>query len=107
LEHVAGSIAFGLIGAMLGIILGKIEFLEAWRGNLAAQALIIIGFTYCVWGLHRALKNHPHKHAHQDGTITPWVLFTIFVLGLVERFSHALAGATVCASGLAIQFLGL
>ena len=28
-------------------------------------------------------------------------------LGRVERYAHALAGATVCASGLAIQFLGL
>jgi sulfite exporter TauE/SafE len=158
--HVLGSIAFGLIGAALGIAIGKIEVLEAWRGNLAAQALIIFGFTYCVWGLHRALKNRPHRHPHQDGAITPWILFTIFVLGPcepliplimypaaehsmagmllvsgvfaastlltmlgivwvsawgfqfiklgpMERFSHALAGATVCISGLAIQFLGL
>jgi len=28
-------------------------------------------------------------------------------LGKFERFSHALAGATICLSGLAIQFLGL
>ena len=160
LGHVFSSIAFGLIGAGLGIALGKIELLEAWRGNLAAQALIIFGFTYCVWGLHRAYKNHPHNHSHNTKSITPWVLFTIFVLGpcepliplimypaaehsvsgmllvsgifavttlttmlsvvwisawgirfvklsSMERYSHALAGATVCASGLAIQFLGL
>jgi len=182
--HVVGSIALGLIGAMLGVALGKLELFEAWRGNIAAQLLIIFGFTYCIWGIHRAIKNKPHTHAHvHEGdvvhthkhshvndhahphqaevkTATPWVLFTIFVLGpcepliplimypaaehstagmllvagifafatigtmmavvlvasfgirfiklgSVERYSHALAGAAVCLSGLAIQFLGL
>ena len=182
--HVAGSLLLGIFGALLGVTLVKLEWLEAWRGNLAAQALIIFGFTYCVWGLHRAIRNkpHTHTHAHDDDvmhahthshvhehahphkvnarTITPWVLFTIFVLGpcepliplimypaakhsvgdmllvagvfavttigtmlavvlvsawgirfvklgSAERFSHALAGATVCLSGLAIQVLGL
>ena len=182
--HVGGSVLLGLAGAMLGIAVGRLEFFEAWRGNLAAQALIVFGFTYCVWGIHRAIRNKPHSHTHmhennvvhahshthmhehahphlQDGkTLTPWVLFTIFVLGPcepliplimypaaehsmwgmmlvasvfsiatigtmmtvvlvsiwgirfvkiapLERFSHALAGAAVCLSGLAIQFLGL
>jgi sulfite exporter TauE/SafE len=182
--HVVGSIALGLIGAALGVALGKLEWFEAWRGNIAAQLLIIFGFTYFIWGIHRAIKNKPHSHAHvhKDGEIhthkhshveghahphglkarnvTPWVLFTIFVLGpcepliplimypaaehsvggmllvagifalttigtmmavvlvstwgirfvklgTFERYTHALAGATVCLSGLAIQFLGL
>lgn len=182
--HVVGSVVLGLIGVAFGLALGKIEAFEAFRGNLAAQALIIFGFTYCIWGIHRALRNkphthvhihsgmveHTHEHVHKHGhahphhldsrTITPWVLFTIFVLGPceplipiimypaaehslngvlvvagvfalstigtmlsvvliaswgisyiklgpVERFSHALAGATICFSGLAIQFLGL
>jgi len=182
--HVAGSVALGVLGATLGMALGKLELFEAWRGNLAAQALIVFGFTYCVWGVHRAIKHKPHTHAHiHEGKVvhthqhshthghahphgadkkalTPWILFTIFVLGPcepliplimypaakhslagmvlvaavfalatlgtmmtvvlvsswgirfvklgpVERFSHALAGATICFSGLAIQFLGL
>ena len=160
--HVMGSIALGLLGSVLGLALGKLELFEAWRGNLAAQALIIFGFTYCAWGIHRALKNksHSHRHGLKTGTITPWVLFAIFVLGpcepliplimypaaehsvsgmlmvsiifafttlatmlsvvwistwgiraiplgKIERFSHAFAGATVCASGLLIQFAGL
>ncbi len=184
LGHVFGSVALGLAGAALGIALGKLEWFEAQRGNLAAQLLIIFGFTYCIWGIHRAVKNKPHAHAHihNDGTLhthqhghadehahphertarslTPWVLFTIFVLGpceplipliiypaakhhfagmlfvagifalatvgtmlsvvlvsswgikfvplgSLERFTHALAGAAVGVSGLAIQFLGL
>jgi sulfite exporter TauE/SafE len=157
--HVLGSIALGLIGATLGVALGKLQFFEAWRGNLAAQALTILGFTYCVWGIHRAIKNKPHSHPPTNN-LTPWVLFAIFVLGpcealiplimypaaehsisgmllvagifavstigtmlsvvfvavwstgfvklhAAERFSHAFAGAAICFSGLAIQFLGL
>lgn len=182
--HVGGSVVLGVLGASLGIALGRLEVFETWRGNLAAQALIIFGFTYCVWGIHRAIRNRPHVHAHVHGddvvhthqhthirnhahpheaqarSVTPWVLFTIFVLGPceplipllmypaaehslsgmllvagvfslttigtmmtvvlvstwgirfvkiapIERYSHALAGAAVCLSGMAIQFLGL
>ena len=182
--HVMGSIALGLVGAALSVAVSKIEVLEAWRGNLAAQMLIIFGFTYFIWGVHRAIKNKPHTHAHlhdddvvhthqhahhhehahpheaKKRSITPWILFTIFVFGpcepliplimypaaehsvggmllvagvfavatigtmlavvgvsawgirfvnfgVIERYSHALAGAAVCLSGMAIQFLGL
>jgi len=123
--HVAGSVALGLLGATLGMALGKLELFEAWRGNLAAQALIIFGFTYCVWGVHRAIKHKPHTHAHihEDNVVhthphshthghahphgadkkalTPWVLFTLFVLGPCEPLiplimypaaEHSLAG---------------
>ncbi|MCK4564025.1 MAG: sulfite exporter TauE/SafE family protein [Verrucomicrobia bacterium] len=164
LGHVLSSVVLGLIGVAFGLALGKLEAFEAFRGNLAAQALIIFGFTYYVWGMHRAIKNKSHNHAHPQNSnqrnLTPWVLFTIFVLGPcepliplvmypaaehsiavtlvvagifalatigtmmtvvlvsvwgvsfvkigpVERFSHALAGATICLSGMAIQFLGL
>lgn len=184
LGHVLSSVVLGLIGVAFGLALGKLEAFEAFRGNLAAQALIIFGFTYCIWGIHRAVRNKPHshthvhagdiihshphthvhEHAHPHGadskTLTPWILFTIFVfgpcepliplimypaaehsltgmvlvaaifsiatigtmlgvvlfslwgtsflkLGVAERFSHALAGGAICASGLAIQFLGL
>ncbi len=161
LGHVIGSVGLGLAGVALGTALGKLELFEAWRGNLAAQMLVIFGFTYCVWGIHRALKNKPHTHEHSTArTLTPWVLFIVFVLGPcepliplimypaaehslagmvlvatvfalatlgtmlavvmisiwgfsfiqlgpIERFNHALAGATVGLSGLAILFLGL
>jgi len=183
--HILSSVVLGFIGVAFGIAVMKLEALEAFRGNLAAWALIAFGFTYFIWGLHRAYKYkphihthahddehaHTHKHAHstehahihnvKSGTnITPWVLFTIFVLGpceplipilmypaakshilgvaLVasifgvvtimtmlgivialslgfslipmarfERYSHALAGAAIFLSGLAVQFLGL
>ena len=182
--HIMSSVFLGLVGIAFGIALMKLEALESFRGNLAAWALIGFGFAYFIWGIRRAARYKPHlhthfhedkachshkhmhtgrhTHAHDRGkaSITPWILFTIFVLGpceplipilmypaakqslvgLVgvivtfgivtiitmlgivavlslgirfvplgrfERYSHALAGATICLSGMAIQFLGL
>ena len=185
LGHVMGSVVLGLIGVALGIVVGKLEVIEGVRGDLAAWALIAFGLVYFVWGVRRAIRNRPHTHAHVHGegpahehehahaadhahthevpekkSITPWVLFTIFVLGpceplipilmypaakesvlgmvlvagvfsvatigtmltivvastlgfnlvpmkRIERYTHALAGGTILACGLAIQFLGL
>lgn len=183
--HILGSVVLGVIGVVFGVVLMKLEAFESFRGNLAAWALIGFGFAYFIWGLRKAVKNkphthihfhddesiHSHEHAHVEGhahvhlkegkkNITPWVLFTIFVLGpceplipilmypaananisglmLVtgvfgvttiatmlavvltsswgfsfvplgkfERYAHAMAGGTICISGLAIRFLGL
>jgi nickel/cobalt exporter len=185
LGHVLSSVVLGFIGLALGIAVSKLEAAESWRGNAAAWLFIGFGFAYFIWGLHRAIKNKPHLHvhAHADGavhehlhqhecehvhvherkekaSITPWVLFTIFVfgpcepliplvmypaakhnllgvilvasafsvatiatmltiialstwglkfvrLGKLERYAHALAGAAIFLSGLAVQFLGL
>lgn len=105
LGHVGSSIVLGIIGVVFGIGLTEIEFFEGFRGNLAAWAFILFGFLYMLWGLYRAIKNkaHKHPHVHEDGTIhmhkhthaqehdhthkkkiTPWILFTIFVLGPCE-----------------------
>lgn len=183
--HVLGSVVLGLLGVALGVALARLELIESVRGELAAWFLIAFGLVYFVWGMRRAIRNKPHKHAHvhEDGTdhehehvhatehihvhtrkndknLTPWVLFTIFVLGpceplipilmfpaakenifgllmvtavfgvvtivtmlvvvliasygvsiiptsKLERYVHAIAGATIGLSGMAIQFLGL
>jgi len=183
--HVGGAAALGLIGVACGIGLQKIARIESFRGNLAAWALIAFGAVYAAWGLRRASRAHvhAHPHAHENGqvhdhthahdqahahvhdepgqvSLTPWVLFTVFVLGPcepmiplvmypattsnwagvafvvvvfgavtiatmtgvvllslfgvrqvrlgpVERFSHALAGATILTTGCAILLLGL
>jgi nickel/cobalt exporter len=183
--HVIGSIVLGLVGITLGIAVAKLEILESFRGDFAAWFLIAFGLVYFVWGVRKAIKNKPHlhKHAHNGGVqhlhthvhtnnhshvhekqkskdMTPWVLFTIFVLGpceplipllmypaaqsslsgilivagvfslvtivtmlgvvlisiygisfvpvqRLERYMHAIAGATICLSGMAIQLLGL
>jgi len=185
LGHVLSSVILGAIGIAFGVAVGKLELIESFRGNIAAWALIAFGFVYFIWGLRRALKNrshihshihvekdeHTHEHDHQNNhahvhqqkgetSITPWVLFTIFVLGpceplipllmypaaksslfgvlsvagifsvitistmlvvvmlastglkfipigRMERYTHAMAGAAIFLSGMAIQFLGL
>lgn len=184
--HVLSSIVLGLLGVYLGAEVLKLEMLEAYRGTIAAWLLIGFGFAYFVWGLHKAIKNKKHSHIHLHGNglvhehqhshtsehahvhdqkssskdITPWILFTIFILGpcealipilmypaakssisgmfvvvgvfslttvatmlsivvlstwgigmarlgKLERYTHAIAGGTICFSGLAIMFLGL
>jgi nickel/cobalt exporter len=109
LGHVMGSIILGFVGIFLGTVVFKLESLESIRGDLAGWLLIAFGFTYFLWGIRRALrgKSHDHKHIHVDGeshshshshvtthshvhagaqsdVLTPWVLFTIFVLGPCE-----------------------
>lgn len=182
--HIGSSVVLGLVGVALGLAVKKLEIVESVRGNIAAWLLIALGLVYFVWGLRRAYqkKSHSHSHIHVDAehehphnhhlehahvhddksspSITPWVLFTIFIFGPCEplipilmypaakhnllgvvvvtvvfgavtigmmlgvvmlsvagvnfahlnrlqRFSHAIAGATICLCGLAIQFLGL
>ena len=181
--HVGSSVVLGMAGVALGISIGKLESIESYRGDIAGWALIAFGLVYFVWGLRRAIRNHPHTHlhlpgikqsephTHEDGTthvhptaektsMTPWVLFTVFVLGpceplipilmypaarhstsgvvmvtaifgivtittmvtvvmvgsmstqllpvrKMERFTHAIAGATITCCGVAVHFLGL
>jgi sulfite exporter TauE/SafE len=185
LGHIGSSVVLGLIGVTLGLAVNRLEIMESVRGNVAAWLLIAFGLAYFVWGLRRAYqkKSHVHSHAHatkvahehlhnhhrehahvhddkSSPSITPWVLFVIFIFGPCEplipvlmypaaknslfglvvvtcvfgivtigtmlgvvllsragvsfipltrlqRFSHAIAGATICLCGLAIQFLGL
>lgn len=182
--HVLSSILIGFAGIALGITVAKLESLESMRGGLAGWALITFGLVYFIWGVRSAVRSRPHSHMHihadgivhrhdhmhqgkhihphreAGGSLTPWILFTIFVfgpceplipllmypaamnsidgvlvvslifgsvtvltmsaivlvssfgvsflrLGKLERYSHSMAGATICLSGLAIKFLGL
>lgn len=107
--HVLSSVVLGFAGVAFGIALNKLVHIESVRGNLAAWALIAFGLVYMVWGIRRAFRNRPHRHlhVHPDGSyhthqhthhdehlhvhieekkpkLTPWVLFTIFVLGPCE-----------------------
>ncbi len=107
--HVLSSVVIGIVGISLGIALHKLEYIESSRGEIAAWLLIAFGLTYFAWGLKKALRNKPHTHVHvhDDGkvhshphshtdshihvhqtegekSITPWVLFTIFVFGPCE-----------------------
>ena len=183
--HIASSVVLGMAGVLLGVVVSKLEFVESFRGNIAAWLLIGFGLVYMVWGLRRAYHRHAHAHRHFQirqaehshnhshlgdhahvheseaaASVTPWALFVIFVFGpcevlipvlmypaaengwlgvllvacvfgmatigtmlgvvllsragvsflplaRIERFTHAIAGATICLCGVAIQFLGL
>ncbi len=183
--HVGSSVVLGLLGVAGGLELQKLMHVESFRGGLATWLLIAFGAVYLVWGLRRAYRSqvHSHGHVHEDGSyhvhphahdrahahvhdeaarvsLTPWILFTIFVLGpcepmiplimypaaggdwlgvvlvalvfsaitiatmlavvllslygvrlvplgRLERYSHALAGATILLTGCAIQVFGL
>jgi nickel/cobalt exporter len=106
--HVLSSVILGFIGIGLGVALFKLEAVESLRGDVAAWFLIAFGFTYFIWGVHRAIRNKPHQHVHlhggskehthphrhfgehthvhdsTSGNMTPWILFIIFVFGPCE-----------------------
>jgi hypothetical protein len=107
--HVAGSVALGLVGIAFGLSLSRLEALESSRGSIAAWGLIAFGLLYTAWGLRRAARGHKHTHVHahgngtlhlhehnhssdhlhphpkgSGGSLTPWVLFVIFLLGPCE-----------------------
>lgn len=103
--HVGSSVLLGGIGVIFGIALSRLTFFEGFRGDLAAWAFVAFGLGYMAWGIRRAVlnKSHRHGHAHKNGmvhthehehggehdhthkkSITPWILFTIFVLGPCE-----------------------
>lgn len=106
LGHVAGSVILGLIGITVGIAISKIKIFEAYRGSLAAWGFIVFGFIYLLWGIRKPIRNKPHSHIHSHlngkehvhehshtaehshvhgkKNLTPWILFTIFVLGPCE-----------------------
>lgn len=185
LGHVLSSVVLGAVGIAAGLAVSRMEGIEGVRGDLAAWALIAVGFVYAAWGLKQAFRDRPHAHAHAHAggvehehvhnhhqahthahlgkdaaDVTPWVLFTVFVLGpceplipllmvpaaqqsmfgvivvtaifsaatiltmlgtvslglagvdrlpmaQLERFSHAIAGATIGLCGVGIVFLGL
>ena len=106
--HVLSSIILGFIGIALGIAVFKLEAVEQSRGELAAWLLLAFGFAYFIWGIHRAIRNRPHEHPHmhedgkadshththvadhthihisKSGSLTPWVLFIVFIFGPCE-----------------------
>jgi nickel/cobalt transporter (NicO) family protein len=107
LGHVLSSVVLGFVGIAFIALMGKIEWLEGARGSLAAWMVIAFGLVYMVWGVRQAIRNkththghhhvdgeeHLHEHAHVGGhthvhdkkkSITPWVLFIIFIFGPCE-----------------------
>jgi len=109
LGHVGSSIVLGLVGIAFGVALKKLELFESLRGGIVSWLFAAFGLVYLVWAIRQIIRNRPHthKHYHRDGdehqhehthhkdhlhvheekgkaNITPWVLFTIFILGPCE-----------------------
>lgn len=106
--HVGSSVLLGTIGIVSGYSISKLELFESSRGNIAGYLLTALGLIYFIWGIRRSFKKraHDHFHIHPDGSshhhthshfkehahihssgnrsITPWVLFLIFVFGPCE-----------------------
>lgn len=137
LGHVLSSIILGFVGVALGMALFKLEAIEAFRGEIAAWLLIAFGFTYFVWGIHRAIrrKPHAHLHVHEEGEfhehqhshasdhahphdnlktgrqLTPWILFTIFIFGpcepLIPLIMYPAAQQNILSVALVAVIFGL
>lgn len=132
LGHVVSSLLLGALGIAFGFSLGRIERVEAFGGGLAAWGLIAFGLVYLAWGLRQAWRNKPHTHEHAHGhglahshehthgrehmhvhdpapgrSMTPWILFVLFVFGPCEAliptlmypaFESSAAGVILVAS---------
>ncbi len=133
--HILSSIILGFIGIFLGVAVFKLEAIESSRGEWAAWLLIIFGFTYFIWGLHRAIRWRPHAHPHphlegdshshshshvsehshvhhrQEVSLTPWVLFIIFVFGpcepLIPLIIYPAARHNIIAVAIVSSIFGL
>ena len=138
LGHVLSSVALGFLGITAVVAMEKIAYLEGARGSLAAWMIIAIGLLYMVWGLRKAVrgKSHTHGHMHADGpahrhehahfgghthvhakgkSITPWVLFIVFVFGpcevliptlMIPAAQHNYAAVALIATVFGIATIG-
>jgi len=107
LGHVLSSVVLGIVGVGFGIAVQRLKLIESVRGDLAAWVLTGFGIAYTIWGIrigirarehdhdhdhsqdgaHHHTHHHLGKHAHVHGdvkSLTPWMLFVIFVLGPCE-----------------------
>jgi sulfite exporter TauE/SafE len=134
--HVLGSIGLGFLGIALGWAVGSMESIESVRGDWAAWALIGFGLAYGAWGIRQGIrrKAHSHLHVHEDGiahihshahvtehshvhdvpekiSITPWMMFIVFVLGpceplipilMVPASQHSWGGVALVSSVFAV-----
>ncbi|WP_372776505.1 sulfite exporter TauE/SafE family protein [Mangrovibacterium sp.] len=103
--HVGSSVLIGMVGIALGASLGRLESIEAFRGEIVGWLLFAFGLAYTFYGIYKYMKNahHAHlpaflmpkkvrRHHHlptneqeaKNINLTPWILFLIFVFGPCE-----------------------
>jgi sulfite exporter TauE/SafE len=104
LGHVLGSVILGFIGIILGWSLSVVGLLNTVRGSFAGWLMFLAGLFYTLYAILKIKNNSSHRHFdidgneiyvynHRDGEfvspsdkkiLTPWILFSIFVLGPCE-----------------------
>jgi len=127
--HVAGSVILGIIGIAMGISVSKLEQIEANRGSIVGWMLIAFGVGYSVFGLYKYIKHGGHNHlpnfilprglknmkqlpksnvkASEQGKLTPWILFLIFVFGPCEVLIPLLIYPAAQHNSMGIAFVSL
>ena len=122
--HLLGSVMLAVFGMGLGVAANQLQVIDSVRGSLAGWLMLGFGLAYLVWGIKQAIRNRPHSHVHGVGTvhrhphnhhgqhshvhsdsrprsITPWVLFTIFLFGPCEPMIPLLVLPAAQLDGLA------
>jgi sulfite exporter TauE/SafE len=129
LGHIGSSVLLGALGIALGLAVGRLDGAESARGAIAAWALTGFGLAYMAWGLRQAYRGRSHKHVHSHGAgvshehdhehrgehthaheerkenLTPWILFTIFVLGPCEPLIPILMYPAATSSAWAVAWV--
>lgn len=118
--HIASALAIAVLFLVFAEVLSEaqLEWLEAWRGDIAAYALMGMGAAIIIYSLRRRWKHRPHRHSHvhADGSmhmhthihdsqhghlheqgkkLSYWVVFIIFVFGPCEALLPLLTASTV------------
>ncbi len=113
--HVGSAILLALGFLLFAELLteARLEWLEAWRGDIAAYAMIGMGAALLLHSFHKRWKHRPHvhRHVHRDGTVEThehapaelhengrlsyWVVFIVFVLGPCEALLPLLTASAV------------
>jgi nickel/cobalt exporter len=129
--HITGSVVLGMIGIAMGISLSRLEAIEASRGSLVGWMLIAFGIGYTVYGIYKYYRKGAHVHLpaflrprsirHRDlhlsdrdlenendtGSLTPWILFLIFVFGPCEVLIPMLIYPASQHSGLGVFLVAI
>ena len=108
--HVLGSALIGFVGIALGLIVFQLEQTESVRGDIAAWGLFGFGAVYTLIGIVHALRSDlrrsgletiagneelatasdasggasPSPAIVANKTMTPWILFVVFLFGPCE-----------------------
>ena len=133
LGHVGASLVLGALGVVFGWSLTGLSRIDEARGNIAVWLLVGFGLAYAAWGVRSAARSRPHRHlhAHDNGTLhshghthrgehahvheerarsrsmTPWLLFTIFIFGPCEALVPLLMVPAAASDWWGVGFVAL